>query len=55
MTIQVRVLRGFRVVSEEERTIGGGGERDKVVGIALPERRVVDKWGWAVESCADPW
>lgn len=49
LTVQVEVLRGFRV-NEEEGTIGGGGERDKVVSVTFFERWVVDKWGWEKES-----
>lgn len=34
---------GFRGVNVEERTIGGGGERNKVTGVTFSERWVVDK------------
>lgn len=38
-----RILMGFRGVNVEERTIGGGGERNKVAGVTFSERWVVDK------------
>ncbi|PKI56784.1 hypothetical protein CRG98_022845 [Punica granatum] len=39
LTVHVRDLK----VNEVEGAIGGGCEGDKVVGIALPEKRVVDE------------
>jgi hypothetical protein len=55
LTVQVRVFIGFRVVNEEEGTIGGGGERDKVMGVTFFERWVMDKWSWERESSGDWW
>lgn len=37
--------RGSGQVGEAEGAVGGGGETDQVVGVALPERRVVDERG----------
>lgn len=53
LTVQVRIFGGVRMVNEEEGTIGGGGERHEVVGVALSERWVVDKWGWEGEGSGD--
>lgn len=53
LTVQVRIFGRVRMVNEEKGTIGGGGERHKVVGVALSERWVVDKWGWEGKSSGD--